>query len=589
MKFSISNVESNELLASVESGAHVASLSSQITLSMDVDMTPPLRRSLWNNSSVYHISSPYRIRHQIISTSTIQHKSNEDVSANCEEDDDPLSNSTPISVALRICNDQILVHYNHLIALFALRNPFASFKLWSRCLSTAFNTIHLFAILVLLSIGYVMNYAACFRQDRVHSYDVLDQNEIFDSDTLSPFVTFPMRDESPILTNDVEFGYSSLQSKEYVSDQISFDSVKSNLNKLGQLMNYRANDVNLHNGFAVPSHRHRYLYRCQGSFISSYFIPTALHMLAYIISLIVMRDSESDSMENLTVYTYLMVCQTCNSNRTIKMMSKTICQWLGFALLCMSLSMLTHALHIFMFTDLCFTFVQPSTTIGFNFIKSFSFFLFTLIDTISIIIFLMYAVHCQMIIMYLKNTETALRQRRITFQVREYFYRILLNKIISFIQELAKSIEILKTTVKNLNKKHSLGVWVLLLYFVSRLIRVILVLLTDSFESEPNSKLLAILSMIFWLCLITMPLYQASRVSGAWSSIRQIGQEFKANPFCYKNVPSQEIDSILSYTSSLNIKAQIFKIPVQTSCIAGLILMLIFTLLIMGQKEQLHF
>ena len=97
------------------------------------------------------------------------------------------------------------------------------------------------------------------------------------------------------------------------------------------------------------------------------------------------------------------------------------------------------------------------------------------------------------------------------------------------------------------------------------------------------------MATIYWICLISIPLVQAARLTEACKKIRHIGHELRSRPFCYTQEPYYDLDSLLNYTSTLNMKARLFMIPVRASCVSiiGLFCALLF--IVLGQINILQF
>lgn len=177
------------------------------------------------------------------------------------------------------------------------------------------------------------------------------------------------------------------------------------------------------------------------------------------------------------------------------------------------------------------------------------------------------------------------------------------------LQEFTKNTEDSKTNLDYLNSRHSIGVSILLVHFVSRILVVIIECLfgSTSSSSSPSSStstdnsgstttgrtaqhsLLSGLAVAFWLLLLLMVLVQAARVTFACKSVRHIGHELRSRPFCYQSAPYSDLDSLLNYTSTLHMSARLLLVPVRASCVATISLTAVVLFLVLGQVNVIQF
>lgn len=156
-------------------------------------------------------------------------------------------------------------------------------------------------------------------------------------------------------------------------------------------------------------------------------------------------------------------------------------------------------------------------------------------------------------------------------------------------QEFTKNTEESKLSIDFLNSQHSVGVSILLIHFATRLIVAMIDIFSKRILIESHSFILAILSVTLWLTLVIIPLVQAARLTSTCRSIRYIGHELRARPFCYRTSSHHDLDSLLTYTSTLHLNARILMIPVRASCVTTILLVFIFILLILGQINIIDF
>lgn len=137
-----------------------------------------------------------------------------------------------------------------------------------------------------------------------------------------------------------------------------------------------------------------------------------------------------------------------------------------------------------------------------------------------------------------------------------------------------------------LNNRYSLSVSLLMIYIATKASATVVHLSFKNINSNGwQHFLLAISSLIYWSILLIVPFLQAARLTNSCQSVSDIGHELCARPFCYQQTARDDLDSLLTYTSSLNLNARLLMIPVRPSCIISIILILIFIILILSQLQ----
>lgn len=136
-----------------------------------------------------------------------------------------------------------------------------------------------------------------------------------------------------------------------------------------------------------------------------------------------------------------------------------------------------------------------------------------------------------------------------------------------------------------LNNRYSLSVSLLMIYIATKASATVVHLSFKNIHTNGWHFLLAISSLIYWSILLIVPLLQAARLTNSCQSVSGIGHELCARPFCYQQAARDDLDSLLTYTSSLNLDARLLMIPVRPSCIISIILILIFIILILSQLQ----
>ena len=153
-------------------------------------------------------------------------------------------------------------------------------------------------------------------------------------------------------------------------------------------------------------------------------------------------------------------------------------------------------------------------------------------------------------------------------------------------QEFYKRVEDSRKFVDYLNTDQSVGVSLLLINFI---IRVAISFYEILIKEYNNLNLIMItINSILWILLFMIPIIQAVRLTDTCNSIKKIGHELKSRPFGYQDTHASQLDSFLLYTSSLNMKAKIFFIPIQCSYTISILLIILILVPILGQLNVVN-
>lgn len=191
-------------------------------------------------------------------------------------------------------------------------------------------------------------------------------------------------------------------------------------------------------------------------------------------------------------------------------------------------------------------------------------------DIVSMMVATTYAIHCQLVLVYLQHMSQAIREKRMTFLE---FYR---------------SVEEARKSVKYLNQKQGLGVTVQMSWLCTRCAVCIYALL-----ATPWSQLVrfcsAWLNVLLWFSLALIPLVQACRLSSECSHVREVGLELTARPFGYMDVPQSDLDTFLLFTSSLRMQAKLCALPVTKGTVTFVLLLVALSLFVAVQLDIIRF
>ncbi|KAH8026094.1 hypothetical protein HPB51_015443 [Rhipicephalus microplus] len=146
-------------------------------------------------------------------------------------------------------------------------------------------------------------------------------------------------------------------------------------------------------------------------------------------------------------------------------------------------------------------------------------------DVVSMTLATSYAIHCQLLLVYLQNISQAVRERRITFWSSS-----------------AASRKRARASATSTGDRPS-QVTVQTIWVTSRMVVCFYALMGTPWTHWIRF-LAAWLNVFVWLSLVLIPLVQASRLSSTCRHVRELGPELTARPFVYRDVPQSELDSV---------------------------------------------
>ena len=505
------------------------------------------------NSSTMGTNIPYlAISMQLESSAreihdTFEHLENTDFNA-AEAD---LQEST--SVALHLCKRKVLRPYFRLLAMLGWRPiiyPIAPEVTWYAKL---FNAIYTLLVITLMIVGYVMQYASCFRQDGYPPYrNISDDQLIIKSNKWTTTTANSWGKPNNTSNSSLEFG----------SDPSSLKTVN--------------------------------LYKCSGNFISLYLIPDMLHLFAYLFVLHLMRTPECECLQNLLERVFL---QSTRINGWFVAQKKLVQTLRTFLTLCVTwvlVSVLGHTIHIMIFQEMCFTWMQPNSDLIVKIMTAFTIFSLTWNDIVCAAIVTSYSVHCQLNISFIHNLVSGVREKRIDLQVIQIQYRIdiqFINFFLVYFQEFSKRVGESRKFIDYLNSEQALGVSLLIANFGCRAVVAIFGLLSQQIVVTSDAKIavMVLISSVLWLSLLSVPVIQAVRLTNACQELRRIGHELRSRPFGYQETSQEDLDSLLLFTSNIQMEAKMLNIPIRASGVVSILLITTLIILFLGQINFVKF
>lgn len=148
-------------------------------------------------------------------------------------------------------------------------------------------------------------------------------------------------------------------------------------------------------------------------------------------------------------------------------------------------------------------------------------------------------------------------------------------------QEFYKRVEESRKFLDYLNNDQALGVFLLLVVFVCKICIFLYELLAKN--TELTRGIIIGAAFMMWVALLLVPLIQGVRLTNVCKELKRIGHEIRSRPFGYQDTTRAELDSLLLYTTTLDMEAKIFHVPMRSSSLIMLFLASMVFLPLLGQ------
>lgn len=158
------------------------------------------------------------------------------------------------------------------------------------------------------------------------------------------------------------------------------------------------------------------------------------------------------------------------------------------------------------------------------------------------------------------------------------------------LQEFFKRVEESRNFIDYLNGDQAIGASLLMLNIICRSGVYVIALLKPPQELSLKATCVFILCVLSCLSLVVVNLRQALKLTNECKVLRNIGHELK--PLHAPNSRGNEQDdpdSLILYTSTLDMEAKILKIPVRSSYLSIIMISITFVLLLMAHFHYINF
>ncbi|XP_076167924.1 uncharacterized protein LOC143147001 isoform X2 [Ptiloglossa arizonensis] len=308
---------------------------------------------------------------------------------------------------------------------------------------------------------------------------------------------------------------------------------------------------------------------CFGNIVFSYFVPSILHLVAYLYTVYLFRVKENEQLQNLMERAFLLSSNPVNRGNQRKLVQIL---WLFIALSVVWIIMALITVNVLMAREsIMFQWLEKSPYQVKITLKVFLIVCTLWHDMVQGTIITSYCLQGQLLLAHLYFLRGKLLHH--TSPVIDWMREICeFKKLLKYFNdELGPAVCIY--TVVNLSWATAGAIW-LLQY--------------DNSDAQNNPVTwIGIVNVILWILISIAPFIQAARLTTACSMIQSIGHEVRIRPFVYQCTPGEDLDTILLYTSSLKMCARLFRVPITGRYLCLLLTISSILILTLGQCQFL--
>ncbi|XP_012236805.1 uncharacterized protein LOC105680294 isoform X1 [Bombus impatiens] len=283
---------------------------------------------------------------------------------------------------------------------------------------------------------------------------------------------------------------------------------------------------------------------CFGNVIFSYLVPSILHLVAYIYTVYLFRIKENEQLQNLMERAFLLSSNSVNRGNQRRLVRIL---WFFIALSLVWIIMALITVNVLM----------ARGSIIFQWLEHSPYQLKITMKVLLIVCTLWHdMVQGTIITSYCLQGQLLLAH---LYFLREKLLHHTLAPI-DWMREISEFKKLLKYFNNDLGPAVCIYTIVNLSWAAAG---TIWLFRYDNSDMQTNSVTwVEITNVVLWILISIVPFIQAARLTTACSMIQSIGHEVRIRPFVYQSTPGEDLDTILLYTSSLEMYARLFRVPI---------------------------
>ncbi|XP_068247230.1 uncharacterized protein [Palaemon carinicauda] len=321
--------------------------------------------------------------------------------------------------------------------------------------------------------------------------------------------------------------------------------------------------------------------KCLGNYLFIYIIPNVMFLIAYLMTCLVLRCGESETLQTLLERVYLIA--TCSPWEVVKhrRLDHIWVAWIMIGFLCLTLSLSAMVLHLVTAKHIpCSIIVSCNATLKIVF-ASIAVASLWIGDVTLIVGILLYCSQCHLLSLLLSIIrETLLQGAASLLAVKKQ-----IDESTRFVQHLNRELGLIVGLMLCVTMFRAItGLADLIITVKSYHIALFSGHVTHGKPVEISWIYLTAMTcnLLCWMFSSIVPLVMAAKVSNDFKVLNKVGSTLHARPFVYQLTPQQDIDSFLLYVTSLRLKAKILWIPIRTYFLVSFLMLLVMFTMVLG-------
>lgn len=297
-----------------------------------------------------------------------------------------------------------------------------------------------------------------------------------------------------------------------------------------------------------------------GEMIFIYIIPALLHLGGFIMAAYIYRFADNEQLQCLIERVFIL----CSTPRRLV---ATLWVYFGLGMVWLAGS----AVYIWMLV------MQPTTTnpttklppllddvLGPDYTRALLCVALLFHDLVQMVVIVSYSLMCFLLRYYLRGLKE----------------KLLLHTIepLNWMREICE----FRKLLHHLNTRISQPVACLTLLNISYTLSSVTHLLQDINSCPIRVFSFSIANVLLWMVISLTPFIQAASLTVTCRQTRSCGHLISIRPFVHRNTSSEELNTVLLYASSLQMSAQLFRVPINAHYLCLLVLACVIALLTFG-------
>ncbi|XP_066954104.1 uncharacterized protein GrlHz isoform X3 [Macrobrachium rosenbergii] len=322
--------------------------------------------------------------------------------------------------------------------------------------------------------------------------------------------------------------------------------------------------------------------KCLGNYLFIYIIPNVMFLIAYLMTCLVLRCGESETLQTLLERVYLIA--TCSPWEVVKhrRLDHIWIAWVMIGFMCLSLSLSSMILHLVTAKHIPCTIIASCSNDTLRIVfASIAVASLWMGDVTLIVGILLYCSQCHLLSLLLSIIrETLLQGAASLLAVKKQ-----IDESTRFVQHLNRELGLIVGLMLCVTVFRAItGLADLIIAVKSYNISLFNGHLTHGKPAEISWVNLTAMTcnLLCWMFSTVVPLVMAAKVSNDFKVLNKVGSTLHARPFVYQLTPQQDIDSFLLYVTSLRLKAKILWIPIRTYFLVSFLMLLVMFTMVLG-------